>query len=352
MPKQARAPHRVIGSGLVALDLLVETRGGSSWVRYRAGGTCANVLSVLGVLGVESIAVGRIGTGKAGDLLIRDLRRSFVTTTCILRDHTARTPRVAVLASSRRGGAQRYSFTCPACLRKLPRKVLPSEDQVDKSPRLEEGDFFFFDRASRTTVALANNAAAQGALVFFEPSTRPDTRAFREALAVANIIKYSRDRMPRGLEGSYPPTKLVIETRDGEGLRYRSPETAGRWISLPPYQQERVIDTAGAGDWCSAGIIASLIGSKGDSWLEGGRINRALAFGQALAAASIGHVGPRGYLADADRKAIESTALRTIATDSVPPSRRAKSKRAARAVRFTPRSEEPFCQCCLRSNGH
>ncbi len=134
----------------------------------------------------------------------------------------------------------------------------------------------------------------------FEPSGSGDKRLFREALKHAHILKYSNERMNEltGLLAADGPL-LEIETLGCEGLRYRTKRgtrKADKWQSAPAYHVSDVKDAAGAGDWCTAGII-HLLGRKGRAGLEScndGMIRKAIQFGQALAAWNCRHDGARG----------------------------------------------------------
>jgi len=71
---------------------------------------------------------------------------------------------------------------------------------------------------------------------------------------------------------------------------------------------EAVADTAGAGDWCTAGII-HLLGRKGLAGMaamEQGDIERAISFGQALAAWNCAYEGARGGMYAVGRSSFEA----------------------------------------------
>ena len=53
---------------------------------------------------------------------------------------------------------------------------------------------------------------------------------------------------------------LEIITLGEEGLDYRFKN--GKWIHSEPINIDGLIDSAGAGDWCSAGIIEKLSGME------------------------------------------------------------------------------------------
>ena len=69
-----RAIPTIIGTGLVALDVVLR-RTGSSPPRFWAGGTCGNVLAILGFLDWKPVAVARLRPDSAGQRVVEDLKR-------------------------------------------------------------------------------------------------------------------------------------------------------------------------------------------------------------------------------------------------------------------------------------
>jgi fructokinase len=158
---------------------------------------------------------------------------------------------------------------------------------------------FFFDRVSRGTIELAQAARAAGALVVFEPSGRSDAKLFAEALGIAHVIKYSTDRL-RGLDGPVTTESpwLEIRTMGSAGLQFRDLRDgrSSDWVVLPAVSASSVVDSCGAGDWCTAGFIVGL-GRHGAAGLASASVESiadALAYGQQLAAWNCGFEGARG----------------------------------------------------------
>ena len=100
----------------------------------------------------------------------------------------------------------------------------------------------------------------------FEPSGIGDPGLFREAWSSANIVKYSHERLRdiADLELTHAERQnvlLEIETLGEDGMRYRSrlPKTKGKgWTTLAPFPVADLKDAAGAGDWCTAGLLSKL----------------------------------------------------------------------------------------------
>jgi len=157
---------------------------------------------------------------------------------------------------------------------------------------------FFFDRASPGAVFLAQIYSDAGSLIVFEPSGHADAKLQKKALHLAHICKYSREQFD-GLYSSRGSRPLLeIQTMARKGLRYRTSLAAanGRWQSVNAPALQKTKDSAGAGDWLSAGLIFQL-GQQGLSGLHSvssEALNHALSFGQALAAWNCQFEGARG----------------------------------------------------------
>jgi fructokinase len=154
---------------------------------------------------------------------------------------------------------------------------------------------------SRGAIILAARAEELGAVVVFEPSAVGDQSLFREAWSISHIIKYSHERLaelPEGFEFSANQV-LQVETLGSEGLRYRArfgERVATPWRTLEALKAPAVKDTAGAGDWCIAGILHKLgrTGAEGLRGVTPDELEAGVRFGQALAAWNCGYVGARG----------------------------------------------------------
>jgi fructokinase len=207
-----------------------------------------------------------------------------------------------------------FSRKCPGCGRILPwYKAVRSADVPSLVDQLPKPQVFFFDRTSRGALALAKQARDEGAIVFFEPSASSDAAHLDAALKLAHIVKVSSDRI-KGNEAvltSRKP-KIVVETQGRRGLRFRfagsqREDDSRKWHKMPPIRLERLRDTAGAGDWCTAGIIHMLgaAGAKGIDNLTITEVRQAITVGQAMASWTCGFDGPRGGMYVTDKAAFE-----------------------------------------------
>jgi sugar/nucleoside kinase (ribokinase family) len=94
---------------------------------------------------------------------------------------------------------------------------------------------------------------------------------------------------------------LIVQTMGSRGLRfsYRMRNNKiSNWINLPSQPTSKIIDTVGAGDWCTTGLLFSLISRSRvcRTWFNKDELIAALQFGQALAAISCSFIGAQGIL--------------------------------------------------------
>lgn len=303
-----------VGTGLVALDVVLsESRPDNP--RHWAGGTCGNVLTVLRYLGWRAAPVARLRDGEAADQLLADLRRWGVGEEFISLADDGSTPVIVQRISQPPGGEPYHTFSwrCPNCGSRLPGyKPVLATDAEELGGRLVNPRVFFFDRLSRGALVLARRCADLGAAVVFEPSSVGNPALFREAWGLADVVKYSHERLhelPADLEDEGGP-RLQIETQGRDGLRYRTrlPGKRGRaWHRLDALPAPRVRDTAGAGDWCTAGIVHKLFPEGADVFdsVTDATLREAIRFGQALAAWACGFEGARGGMYEAEKVQFE-----------------------------------------------
>ena len=178
----------VAGAGFIALDILLASKQDRQ-LRRRAGGTCGNVLAILSFLGHASVLIARLGTDKAADLIMSDLKSTGVDCQHVQRDSSGRTPRVVEFLPDRPGSTHRFAFTCPMCQRRFPRRSEPIYEQGHESIHQIKPALFFFDRSGPTTIKLAMEARESGALVMFEPHSFGSNGNFSKALQISDVVK-------------------------------------------------------------------------------------------------------------------------------------------------------------------
>lgn len=295
-PMKDAKPY-IVGSGFVALDIVLSGHA-DLLIRNYAGGTCGNVLTILSFLGWQARPVARIGKDSAALFLLSDLQRWRVKTDLLQEDETALTPIVVQQNRRKKTGeaAHRFSWRCPKCGNFWPSFRPPTRKAIESAFSVLKGHgVFFFDRLAPATVTMAAKSAADGAVVFFEPSGVGDEKLFERALRSSTIVKYSMQRLKR-LPSRYRPG-LEIRTLGAEGLEFRF-KTDRKWHHLPAVKAGTVVDTSGSGDWVSAGLIwqSCRNGESGFSRLSGRALVQALRLGQALASWNCHFEGARGAM--------------------------------------------------------
>lgn len=319
MPSVNSDCSSVLGTGLIALDLIM-TPGGS--VTHSIGGTCGNVLTVLSSQGINARPVGHSGVDIAADLIRQHLAAVGSDSSLVLRKSGVKTPRIVELAPGNGSLRHRFAFTCPECNTRLPRNLALREEEVRNiAIDWSNVSLFFFDRATPAGIFLALSAREAGVTVMFEPPKSQVGARLRSAIAAADIVLYSSQDYKGGILGEFTTNlRLLVETQGRKGLRYRrqSGDALSSWQHIPAFDPVDPRDLAGAGDWCTAGFIYELV-RKGKDWhwtqLE---LEAALLYGQALATISVCFVGPLGALFALTKVEIDSAVQHVLEEGRVP----------------------------------
>lgn len=292
-----------IGAGLVALDVVIN---GNPKVPLKlfAGGSCGNVLTILTYLNWDSLPVARLKRNDASKKLLTDLTAWKVNTSLITQTSDGSTPIIIQRIKKDKNGnsIHTFQFKNPDNGEWLPsyKPVLGSEvDTIaKKSPT---PSVFYFDRVNRSSIDLAKFYKEKGAVIFFEPSSMKENKQFEECLKVADIIKFSNERIKNySAKFSNQRVPLEIETLGKDGLRYRFSHQlkAKKWTTVVGYKISYVVDAAGSGDWFSAGVISKIAnsGTKGFKGCKDETILTALKYGEALGALNCFFDGARGLM--------------------------------------------------------
>jgi len=272
----------VLSVGYLVLDVVT----GTKMVGRSAGGTAGNVAANLAWLGQRTGLLARIGDDDAGEFLRNDLSGAGVDTTHIHRSADVETP---ILIQRLTDSGPKYLFSCPVCNYKFashrPATREQAEEAAASAPRI-----LFVDRASKASLNLMAKVRAQGGIVMFEPNGPGRQSLTAEAIALADILKVSEDRVLSlgGLLATTPQQQVQVRTRGAQGLDFRIGD--GAWHTRRA-RRVRVSDSAGAGDWVTAGLLAHL---AEDPRLTYRNISDSLSLAQALAAMSCAFVGARG----------------------------------------------------------
>lgn len=291
------------GAGLVALDVILNGSP-ATHPKLSAGGSCGNVLSILAFLGWDSYPIARLANNRAGDELIKDLGRWHIHTDHLRRNDDGRTPIIIhrIKRDKNDKPIHRFEFRDPETKSWLPQlKPITKNVATEVLEKNMCPEVFYFDRLNPGTFELAQSLKAQGTIICFEPSSIKDKKQFEQFLGVTDILKYSHERLP-DYKAIFRSRRcfLEVETRGKEGLLYRSKNHAdpNHWHAIPGFVLEEIEDAAGAGDWCTTGIIHLLCADGKQELYKAGvkRLNKALQFGSALGAMNCFYDGARGLM--------------------------------------------------------
>lgn len=275
----------VVSSGFTTIDI----RMGDELIAS-PGGTATNVARALTTLGWQSTMVGTVGSDPAAHLIKQVLDADGVQNDDLVSDSSWLTPVLLQVTGERQ---HVWGYHCPVCGARYAKHRPPAGDSAQALVnRLTVPDVFFFDRTSLFTLALAKAWSEAGSFVVFEPATLGRPHLFTQALDVADLVKFSAERR-RSFDSLLDGASVTqVETLGIEGARFRM-QGQREWRYAPGLGTVDVIDTVGAGDWTTAGIIDSLWSTRSEGGIrvdeEG--MTAALVQGQSLGAAACGWSG-------------------------------------------------------------
>ena len=285
-----------VGAGLISLDVLIWD-GQTIPVSYYLGGTCGNVMMILSFMGWESYPIARLDGTKDAKRVLDDMKRHNVHTDFV-STQDGKTPVIVQRNFINKDGIPTHKFESR---NNLGRFYLDFKSLTLKQANevIEKMDFvpkvFFFDRVSPAILRLAKAFKEKGSVIFFEPSSRGgDVKRFNQCVEVADIIKFSDQRIKDIEQFDGYKDKLFIQTQGAKGLNYR---LYSGWKHLEPIANDKVVDTAGAGDWTAAAFINELFKSRnGLSGINEAEIEKALNGAQKVGAQSCSYEGARGMM--------------------------------------------------------
>ncbi len=308
---EIKTPRPVsMGTGLIVLDIVINGKK-QSCPSFGIGGSCGNVLTILAYLGWSSYPVASIGKDLASKIILKDIREWGVKTDFIYSDETKQTPIVVERIQEENKNTHVFEFKCPYCGSALPRnRPVPLRLIFEISKKMPDVQVFYVDRVSKSALTLAKLQKQRGALIVFEPHRIYRNKLFREFFDVAHIVKYSAQQI---CEIPFERDVLLeIQTLGNKGLRYKLNNRKDKnndWKTIESIDAPVIIDTAGAGDWCSAGIIHFLGRSGIESFQEASmeEVESVLKFGQRMAALNCAYEGARGLMYNFNKSYLWST---------------------------------------------
>lgn len=288
----------VLGAGLISLDVLIWD-GQTIPVSYYVGGTCGNVMMILSYLGWESYPIARLDGTKDGLRVLADMEKHKVHTDFV-STNDGKTPVIVQRNFINKDGIPTHKFESRANMGRfyLDFKPLTMKQADAVIGRIHfVPKVFFFDRVAPAILKLATIFKEKGSVVFFEPSSRGgNVELFNKCVAVADIVKFSDQRIKDASQFNNVDDKLFIQTKGANGLSYRH---NSEWIHQEPIYNSHVVDTAGAGDWTAAALINELFKNnkvKSISDFSASELGKALNEAQKIGAQSCSYEGARGMM--------------------------------------------------------
>lgn len=281
----------VAGTGLTVLDRVYADGVLSD---EALGGSCANVLVSLAMLGHCVAPVLRLGADDAGARLVEEFTQAGAVVEFISQMEHLQSPIIAEEIDTITA-THGFSFCCPVTNRNLPRyEPISVVELANAMSVVNDCTVFYTDRLTPEILNAMQLAEKSGAHVVFEPSSVDDPEMFAEALRVTAVLKTSADRLWNEIDvlsgDIVVPIQIVTHGQAGLELRHL---TDRHWCPAIPAPTLR--DACGAGDMVTVGLIDGLLGrpTTGDPLTLNNIIDGVVA-GQRLAAKNCAFESARG----------------------------------------------------------
>lgn len=260
-------------------------------ITISAGGSAANVAVGLSRLGIKSAFIGRIGTDEASRLILMKLSQEGVNVSQVKIIREAKLPKAVILVE---GGEKRVITIADEKALSLTSPDEVAWDYVDMSKIIYIGEVYI-----EVASAIASYAKAKGKTVIYRiltPFAEMGIEKLRGIISNSNHIIMNKVGWRKLIEKSGKnklgkPSDLldlgvesVIITKGGEGVDVYM---GNKEIKIPSYKV-KAIDTTGAGDAFSVGLIWAI--------LNGYNIEKAAKIGNILAAISTTKIGAQNSM--------------------------------------------------------
>lgn len=287
----------VAGTGFAVLDRIYEAGRKTA---EALGGSCANVLWSLAMLDRRVVPILSLGNDKVGASLVEEFKSAGADTRYISRRCDLLSP-ILVQHLDRIAARHHFVSICPETKERLPRYTAVRDTDVTAARTIVGAcRVFYSDRLNESIVQAMEGTAFAGGVVFFEPSRIDDQALFERALKVTSILKYSSDRIDARLAERCSNGDIYsIVTLGAGGLELRH---GGRCLRSPAAPVRKLVDTCGAGDMVTVGVVDRLLqATTKAAALDFGAMIEGARAGQRLAALNCAYVGARGVFQGAGR---------------------------------------------------
>lgn len=290
--------RKVAVLGAAAIDWIARVSefppiDGISFVeQYQAftGGSGGNVTEGLGRLGYDVSFLGSLGDDEGGQMLLRAFHQAGVNTsgTQIVKDERSAACFIAVDENG-----QRVIFALGGVA------LLETPEEVCASC-LEYSDLLYIADAFPEVALAAVDYLPDEARVVFSPGGLMASAGFeylrpileQTDILILNQVEVKSLTNQEDIEQActellYHGPKVIFLTLGEKGVRVVQKDSC---ITIPAEVVPEVVDTTGAGDAFSTGVVAGML--EGSGWEDCARL------GCKMAANKIGHMGSRAGLPD------------------------------------------------------
>ena len=283
----------ILCSGNIAFDLITTDVSGKDGILFQArpGGSVFNTAILLSRLGLSVSLLAKTGRDFLGDSLINTMRNEKIKTKYVIRDKNVKTG-FAIARIDKKGDSS-YLFYKPKSRetafkeKEIPRNIFDDISVFHTASAYSYNDFTFAN-----TLKLMRKAKRKGVFVSYDPNWRAGRiknkvkarKQIKQLLPYADLIKLSESDAigitgARTVEGALKHLKgNIIITRGAKGAVFMQDIAK---ISCKAYKIP-VVDTIGAGDGFTAGLIYSYC-LKGEEAFKG-HIRESLALASASSA--------------------------------------------------------------------
>ena len=323
-----------LGIGFFTLDIIVRKEQPllDSPAFADVGGSCGNVLGILGYLGWAVAPVVRLGSDIPSRMFLQKFKALRGDLSCVVHGNGDDLPIIIEYIKSKNGvishsfsvfnpkkGVSRFPGYRAVTLKQLEAMGIPTS----------KFDVVYMDRLSPSCISVARQMSEAGSCVFVEPQ-RVSAEDMARVIPYANIIKASEGKLPYidQLRAHGSRSILIIETLGKQGLRYRlvtAARKAEEWTHLSATRHSSVVDTAGAGDWTTAGLISGRVFDAMSDTRT--RLHTVIATASGWGETSVLHPGPMGLIRE-----VPEVSLRRILSSAVPINQYGKELKANQAV--------------------
>ena len=284
----------LLGVGACSIDTIYED---NKHPVFRVGGSLCNVSYILANLGYPVTYITKLGIDREGKYIEQMLSRIGVDTKYIFNDKSHPTGKIRQVVKY---GEHEYTFVCKHG-HKLPEMLMPILDEITEKMSSLRPKMFYFQYVNDATIMFAKKFKDLKIPVFFEPQKMNDTPEHREIVQYCNVVKYNTE--PEFV----PEVPLLIHTMGRNGTEYNLNYNGVKYV--PAFKIANVIDTGGAGDHMTAGLLYKL--------LNGSSIHDSILYGHALASLSCRFIGAHGIEDVVDKTNIINLADRLILKENI-----------------------------------